>query len=70
MHVHGGGNQVTLSKPVLAFYRAAWYFDKDVSKVAPCPPLSDDVVAAIENEANPTEEIVFRFYEVLQRVYE
>ena len=69
VHVRGGGNQVTLSRPVLAYYRAAWYFDKDVPKVAPCPPLTDNVVAAIENEVNPEEEIVFRFYDVLKRVY-
>ncbi len=69
MHVHGAGNQISLAKPVLAYYRAAWYFDKDVAKNVQCPPLDERIIEAIENEVTPSEEVISRFVDVLRRVY-
>jgi len=69
VHVHGRGNQLRLKPPVLAYYRAAWYFDRDVPKTSSCPALDESVIAALQDEPNPSEETVLRFYDVLRRVY-
>jgi len=68
VRVHGAGNQVKLKPPVLAYYRAAWFFDSDVPKASPCPPLEEGVLAALQDEPNPSQDTVMRFVRVVQRV--
>ena len=70
VRVFGQGNQISLKPPVLAFYRAAYYFDENVPKTAPCPALDRSIVQAFEQEENPSQDVVTRFVEVLRRVFD
>ena len=69
MGARGQGVQLKLKKPILDFYRAGWFFDIDVPKTSPCPELDPQVIRALEDEENPSQETVERYVEVLRRVY-
>ena len=69
MGARGKGVQLSLKKAVLAFYRAGWFFDADVPKKSPCPPLDNDVIRALEEEENPSQDTVERYLEVLRHVH-
>ena len=65
----GSGVVAPWKRPVLAFYRAAWYYDEDVPKSSPCPPLAGEIIFAYVREPNPSDDVVQSFLAVLGRVF-
>ena len=65
----GSGVVAPWKRPVLAFYRAARYYDEDAPKSSPCPPLADEIIFAYVHEPNPSDDVVQSFLAVLERVF-